>query len=97
MNTFENGYFIELDQENRGIHPGIIFGIKDYFFFDYTANEYSYRDTIIPVDFILNKSEIPDESALRDIINKKELVMKRVIDLTTQKENWVFVPTEETK
>jgi hypothetical protein len=97
MNAFENGYFIEIDQENRKGHPGTIFGIKDYFFFDYTSNNYSHRDTIIPVDFILNKSEIPDQSVIQDIINKKEPVMKRVIDLTTQKETWVFVPTEEKK
>jgi hypothetical protein len=91
------GNFIEIDQNNRGKYPNDTFGIKDYFFFDYSSyTEYSQRDTIIPVDIILNKEELPSEDVIISIINNKEPVMKRVIDLNNQTENWVFVPTKET-
>jgi hypothetical protein len=91
------GNFIEIDQNNRGKYPHDTFGIKDYFGLDYTSyTEYGHRDTVIPVELILNKQDLPTEDVLRNIINNKEPVMKRVIDLNNQTENWVFVPTEET-
>ena len=98
MTNLSVGYFIEIDQNNRGTYPHNIFGIKDYFFLDYTSyTAYGQKDTIIPVDLILNKEGIPSEDVIRNIINNKEPVMKKVIDLNNQTENWVFVPTKEIK
>ena len=98
MTNLSIGYFIEIDQNNRGKYPYDTFGIRDYFFFDYTSySKYGQKDTIIPVDLILNKEEIPSEDVMRNIINNKEPVMRHVIDLNNQTENWVFVPIKEIK
>ena len=95
--SFIDGYLIEINQFPRYGDSLDRFTIKDYFYYNSDTKEYGHRDTVIPKDMVENYFDIPDEIAVRDIINKKEPVMKRVIDLNNQTEHWVFVPTEETK
>jgi hypothetical protein len=85
--SFINGYVIEINQYPR---YGENYTIKDYFYYDSNTKQYGHRDTVIPVEFILNSSEIPEEAVVKAVINNKIPVMKRVIDLNKQKESWIF-------
>jgi hypothetical protein len=97
MNSYINEHLIEINGFPRYGEACDLFTIKDYFYYNSSNKEYGNRGTLIPVKYILNKQDLPEESVIKSIINKKEPVMKRVIDLNNQTENWVFVPTEETK
>lgn len=92
--SFIDGYLIEINQFPR--YDGGLFTIKDYFYYNSQTKEYGNRDSVIPKDMVVNYFDMPEESVIKSIINKKEPVMKRVIDLNNQTETWVFVPTEET-
>jgi hypothetical protein len=94
MEAFIDGCLIEIAQFPR-YGDGDMFTIKDYFYYNSNILSYSVRETVIPVSNILNKSELPSEDVIRDLINNKEPVMRRLIDLDNQLEQWVFVPTEE--
>jgi hypothetical protein len=85
--SFIDGYLIEINQYPRF---GDLYTIKDYFYYNSNTQEYGYRDTIIPKDLVDNYFEIPDETSVRELINKNVPIMKRVIDLNKQKETWVF-------
>jgi hypothetical protein len=98
--SFIDGYLIEINQFPRvdgELYDWGLFTIKDYFYYNSQTTEYGHRDTLIPKEMVVNYFDIPEETAMKIIINNKEPVMKRVIDLNNQTENWVFVPTEETK
>ena len=85
--SFINGYVIEINQYPRyGEH----YTIKDYFYYDSNAKKYGHRDTVIPINFILNNSEMPKEDVIKSIINNNIPVIKRVIDLNKQTESWIF-------
>lgn len=88
MSSFIDGYLIEINQYPR--FEGDLFTIKDYFYYNSNTQEYGHRDTVIPVEQVANYSEIPDEITVRDLINNKVPIMKRVIDLNNQKETWIF-------
>jgi hypothetical protein len=94
MESFIDGCLIEIAQFPR-YGDGDMFTIKDYFYYNSNILSYSVRETVIPVSNILNKGELPSEDVIRDLINNKEPVMRRLIDLDNQLEQWVFVPTEE--
>jgi len=95
MKPFINEYCIEIDQMCRVGDSWDTFAIKDFFLFNSSVNIYRHKDTIIPVSLILNKEELPTEECIKDIINNKEPVMRRVIDIYNQTENWVFLPKKE--
>ena len=95
MNSFIDGFLIELNEYPRVGIDHNIFTIKDYFYCDSNTAIYGHRGAVIPVDLILNKNDIPCENMIKSIINNKEPVMKRVIDINNQTEHWVFVPKEE--
>lgn len=92
--SFIDGYLIEINQFPR--YDEELFTIKDYFYHNSQTQEYGNRDILIPKEMVVNYFDMPEESVIKSIINKKEPVMKRVIDLNNQTETWVFVPTEET-
>lgn len=94
--SYINEYLIEIRQYPR---EGDLFPIKDYFFYDSHIQEYGHRDTVIPVSYLLNKEELPDEETVRNLINSKIPILRRVIDLNNQKESWIFDTNvlEETK
>jgi len=95
MEPFVNQMCIEIDQTHRIGDNWDIFAIKDMFLFNSTVNNYGQKDTIIPLSLILNKEELPNQEHIKHIINNREPVMKRVIDLNNQTENWVFIPKKE--
>jgi hypothetical protein len=97
---FINELAIEINQYPRYVHNGDdLFTIKEIFWFNSLNKQYGHRDTVIPTSFIINKKELPQESVLTELINSKVPVIKRIIDSTTNQENWVFFPNElgETK
>ena len=96
MASFIDGYLIEISQWPRA-GEGDLFSIKDYFYYNSDTLEYRARETVIPTWNILNKEELPNEDVIRILINNKEPVIKRLINLDKQSEEWVFVPTEENK
>jgi hypothetical protein len=96
MKPYIDEYLIELNGFPRYGETGNLFTIKDYFYCNSNNLDYGNRGTVVPTKYILNKEDLPEESVIKSIINNKEPVMKRVIDLNNQTENWVFVPTEET-
>ncbi len=97
MNPFINGYLVEINQYPRFGPEHDLYTVKDCFHYNSSTKEYGHRDTVIPVECILNKNDIPTEEIMKRIINNKEPVMKRLIDLNNRIEQWVFVPKEETK
>jgi hypothetical protein len=99
MNSFIQGYLIEIDQYPRHSETQDLFTIRDYFYYDSNVKEYGHRDSLIPVQFLLNKEELPDEETIRTLINNKIPIMRRLIDLNNQKESWIFDTNilEETK
>jgi hypothetical protein len=97
---FVNQLAIEINQYPRFTHNGDdLFTIKDIFWFNSLKSEYGHRDTVIPLSFIINKTELPEESVVKELINNKVPVIKRIIDSINNQENWVFFPNElgETK
>jgi hypothetical protein len=92
---FINEFAIEINQYPR-FNVGIddVFTIKDYFLFNSKNMTYGHRDTVIPVSFIINKQELPKETVIRELINSRVPVIRRVIDLTTNKESWVYYPIQ---
>lgn len=90
MKPFIDGYLIEINQYPRFGECLDLYTIKDYFYYRSDTKEYGHRDPLVPASFVINKEELPDEITMRDIINNKIPVMKRVIDLNKQKESWIF-------
>ncbi len=86
MKPFFEGWMIEIKQYPR---DGDCFPIKDYFYFNSTNKEYGHRDTVIPVDEILNKENVT-ESVIRQSINSGVPFVRRALDLNNQKESWIF-------
>ena len=86
--SFIDGYLIEINQFPR---YGDLYTIKDYFYYDSNTQEYGHRDTVIPKEDIIN-NDVMTDTYLKDIINNKIPVMRRVIDLNKQTESWVFEP-----
>ena len=80
--SFIDGYLIEINQFPR--YNGELFTIKDYFYYNSNTKNYGNRDTVIPKEMVENYLEIPDENTVRDFINRKVPVMKRVIDINNK-------------
>lgn len=87
--SFIDGYLVEINQFPRN---GDLYTIKDYFYYDSNTQEYGYRDTVIPKKDIINNNAMTD-MYLKEIINNKTPVMRRVVDLNKQTESWIFEPT----
>jgi len=87
--SFIDGYLIEINQFPRF---GDLYTIKDYFYYNSDVKKYGHRDTVIPKEDIINNSAMSD-TYLKEIINNKIPVMRRVIDLNKQTESWIFEPT----
>jgi hypothetical protein len=97
MTSEIQGYVVEIDQNQRRGDNLELYRIKDYFYYDSNIKEYGYRDTVIPVEFILNREELTDEKIKSYIINEV-FVMERLIDINKQTETWSFIkPIEENK
>jgi hypothetical protein len=90
MTSYIKEFLIEINQYPRYGNDLELFTIKDYFNYDSNTREYGYRDVVIPVSFLLNKEELPNEETIRSIINEKTPVMRRMIDLNNKKESWIF-------
>jgi hypothetical protein len=84
--SFIDGYLIEINQFPR--YEDNLFTIRDYFYYNSNTKEYGHRDTLIPKEMVENYFDIPNEDAVRDIINRSVPIMKRVIN--NQKETWFF-------
>ena len=95
MMSIISGYVIEIDQNFRNGKHFELYTIKDYFYYDSNVKEYTNRDTIIPVECIHNKEDLPDEETIKRYINNKIPVMERLIDINKQEENWIFTNIEE--
>ena len=92
---FINEYAIEINQYPR-VSAGVddLFTIKDYFLFNSKNTVYGHRDTVIPLSFIINKEEFPTQTVVRELINSSVPVIKRIRDFKTNKESWVYHPTQ---
>ena len=93
MSAFIEEYLFELDQFPRFGNQDL-FTIKDYFFYSSDTKEYGCRDILVPKSLVENSEDIPEESVIRELINNKIPVMKRVVDLNSKKESWYFHPTK---
>lgn len=93
MSAFIQEYLFELDQFPRFGNQDL-FTIKDYFFYNSNTKEYGCRDILVPESLVENKEDIPEESVIREFINSRIPVMKRVVDLNSKKESWYFTPTK---
>jgi hypothetical protein len=93
MSAFIEEYLFELDQFPRFGNQDL-FTIKDYFFYSSNTKEYGCRDILVPKSLVQNNEEVPEESVIRELINNKIPVMKRVVDLNSKKESWHFLPTK---
>ena len=87
--SFIDGYLVEINQFPR---YGDLYTIRDYFYYNSNVQEYGHRDTVIPKEDIINNDAMSD-TYIKDIINNKTPVMRRVIDLNKQTESWIFEPT----
>jgi hypothetical protein len=91
--AFIEEYLFELDQFPRFGNQDL-FTIKDYFFYSSNTKEYDCRDILVPSSLVSNPQDIPEEPIIRELIEKKIPVMKRVVDLNSKKESWYFTPTK---
>jgi len=91
--SFLDEYVIEIYGFPRYGKSGEYHRIQSMFKYDSNTPVYSMKDTIIPVSIILNKQDLPDINTMQTIINNEVPVMKRVIDYSNKRENWVFIPT----
>lgn len=96
MSAFIQEYLFELDQFPRFGNQDL-FTVKDYFFYSSNTKEYGCRDILVPRSLVENSDQIPEESVIRELINNKVPVMKRVIDLNNKKESWYFIQQKENK
>ncbi len=92
MSSFFTGYVLEVNQFPRivgfnGSHEN--YTVKDLFFFDSNTKEYGYRDSVIPLQSVINKDEI-DLNTIRDLINNKVAFLKRTLDFQNQTQVWSF-------
>jgi hypothetical protein len=92
MSSFFTGYLLEINQFPRivgynGSHE--TYTVKDIFFFDSNTKEYGYRDSVIPLQSVINKDEI-DLNTIRDLINNKEFFLKRTLNFENQTQVWSF-------
>ena len=85
--SFIGGYVFELKQFPRN---NDLFQIRDYFYYNSNTKDYGYKDTIIPKECIINNNEIPEETVVKELINKNIYVLRRVIDINKQNETWFF-------
>jgi hypothetical protein len=70
------------------------FYMKDYFFYDSNTKKYGHRDTVIPVSSFINKEEIPEPEFMKELINKKVYVIKRIMNFQDYTQKWVFDTTK---
>jgi len=92
MSSFFTGYVLEINQFPRIVgHNGAheTYTVKDLFFFDSNTKEYGYRDSVIPLQSVINKDEI-DLNTIRDLINNKVSFLKRTLDFQNQTQVWSF-------
>ena len=92
MSSFFTGYVLEVNQFPRivGFNGSIEhYTIKDVFFYDSNTKEYGHRDSVIPLQSIINKDEISLDT-IRDLINNKVAFLKRTLDFQNQTQVWSF-------
>ena len=92
MSSFFTGYVLEMNQFPRIVgYNGSIenYTVKDIFWFDSNTKEYGYRDSVIPLQSVINKDEI-DLNTIRDLINNKVAFLKRTLNFQNQTQVWSF-------
>ena len=92
MSSFFTGYVLEINQFPRIV--GFVgnmehYTVKEIFYYDSNTKEYGYRDSVIPLQSIINKDEI-DLNTIRDLINNKVAFLKRTLDFQNQTQVWSF-------
>jgi hypothetical protein len=87
---FLNEYIFEINEFPLCGRERDRYTIKDYFFYTSNIQEYGSRSLLVPVSCFINKHEIPDETTLKELINKRVPVIRRIRDFINQTETWSF-------
>jgi len=92
MSSFFTGYVLEINQFPRivGFNGSTEnYTVKEVFEFDSNTKEYGYRDSLIPLQSVINKDEI-DLNTITDLINNKVAFLRRTLNFQNQTQVWSF-------
>lgn len=92
MSSFFKGYVLEINQFPRIVGfngSNEHYTVKEIFEFDSNTKEYGYRDSLIPLQSVINKDEI-DLNTITDLINNKVAFLKRTLNFQNQTQVWSF-------